>query len=211
MHAVILLCTVVGVSLSLIRHIHNRSSDHRGVLSIGLLPAVMCSKITHTSNSFFTYVLALYVDGLSLLNEDGGLRVFFPRNSFVTNTTLTHTNSPRMQSASSVPRGDDHIVCYGGDPQAKQVTWRNSSGEQLQECRNDVEPTPCLDCGPRCQANGAVGQDDPVNGHTDIHMYTDSTAYVNQDLECRVSGGQSAFIGVYLENGGEMVSLHTSG
>ena len=32
----------------------------------------------------------MYIDGLSLLNEDGELRVFFPNNSFVTNTTLTH-------------------------------------------------------------------------------------------------------------------------
>ena len=36
--------------VSLIRHNHDQSSDHRGVLSIGLLPAVICSKITHTIN-----------------------------------------------------------------------------------------------------------------------------------------------------------------
>ena len=153
-------------------------------------------------------LLYFSVDGLSLLNEDGGLRVFFPRNSFVTNTSLTHTNSPRMDGGAT---GNDHIACYGGDPLAAQVTWHNSSGGQLLECLdnvdrgNDIGPVPCRDCGPRCQANGAVGQDGPVNGHTDIHMYTNSTAYVNQDLECRVSGGQSAFIGVYLENGGEQV------
>ena len=133
--------------------------------------------------------------------------MFFPRNSFVTNTTLTHTNSPRGGN-----KGNDHIVCYGGDSQAKQVTWHNSGG-QLLECQDNIKfshvigAAPCGDCGGRCQANGAVGQDGPVNGRTDIHMYTDSTAYVNQDLECRVSGGQSAFIGVYLENGGEMVSF----
>ena len=142
--------------------------------------------------------LSLPTDGLTLMNEDGGLRVFFPRNSFVTNTTLTHTNSPRGVNA-----GNDHIACYGGDPQAAQVKWHNSSGGQLLECKNHAGPSPCQDCGGRCQANGAVGQDDPVNGHTDIHMYTDSSAYVNQDLECRVSGGQSAFIGVYLKNRGE--------
>ena len=209
MHAVILLSTVVGVSLSLIRRNHNWSSDHRGVLSIGLLSAVICSKITHTSNSSFTYVTALYVDGLSLFNEDGGLKVFFPKNSFVTNTSLTHTDNPRVQSP-GVPAGNDHIACYGGDPQAAQVTWHNSGG-MLQQCKDGNAPPRCRDCGDLCVANGAVGQDGPVNGHTDIHMYTDSTAYVNQDLECRVSGGQSAFIGVYLENGGEMVSLHTSG
>ena len=149
-------------------------------------------------------VLYFSVDGLSLLNEDGGFRVFFPNNSFVTSTTLTHTNSPRGGYT-----GNDHIACYGGDPQAAQVTWHNSSGGQLLECldnvgpNNAIAPAPCHECGGRCQANGAVGQDSPVNGHTDIHMYTDSPAYVNQDLECRVSGGQSAFIGVYLKNGGE--------
>ena len=62
---------------------------------------------------------------------------------------------------------------------------------------------PCIACGRRCQGNGGVGVDPPLNGHTDIHMYTNSTAYMNQDLECQVSGGQSAFIGVYLINGGE--------
>ena len=154
-------------------------------------------------------VLLYYsIDGLSLLNEDGGLRVFFPRNSFVTNTTLTRTNSPRMEGGDT---GNDHIACYGGNPQAAQVTWHNSSGGQLLECmdnvgpNNAIGPAPCRDCGPRCVANGAVGQDGPVNGGTDIHMYTDAPAYVNQDLECRVSGGKSAFIGVYLRNGGEQV------
>ena len=53
--------------------------------------------------------------------------------------------------------------------------------------------------------NGAVGVDLPLNGSTDIHMFTTVSAYVNQDLECRVnvSGGQSASIGVYLRGGGE--------
>ena len=146
------------------------------------------------------FLLYYSIDGLLLLNEDGGLRVFFPRNSFVTNATLTHTNNPRMDGGAT---GNDHIACYGCNPQAAQVTWHNSSGGQLLECRNNGRPAPCRDCGPRCVANGAVGQDGPVNGGTDIHMYTDAPAYVNQDLECRVSGGQSAFIGVYLENGGE--------
>ena len=134
-------------------------------------------------------------DGLSLLNEDGGLRVFFPRYSFVTNTTLTNTNSPRQEDGAV---GNDHIVCYGGSTQAAQVTWHNSNGGQLDAC--DV---PCRGCGPLCQRNGAVGVDPPLNEHTDIHMYTDVSAYVNQDLECRVSGGPSASIGVYLKDGGE--------
>ena len=144
------------------------------------------------------------------MNEDGGLRVFFPRNSFVTNTTLTHTNSPRVESPGA-PAGNDHIACYGGDPQLAQVTWHNSSG-QLQVCKvkavngNELVPAVCQDCGSLCRANGAVGQDRKENGYTDIHMYINSSAYVNQDLECRVFGGQSAFIGVYLKNGGEMVS-----
>ena len=133
-------------------------------------------------------------DGLSLLNEDGGLRVFFPRNSIVTNSTLTHTNSPRQRSGAV---GNDHIVCYGTST-LEQVTWHNSMDRLLMTC-----PTPCGDCGDRCQNNGAVGVDPQDNEHTDIHMYTNSPAYVNQDLECQVSSGQSAFIGVHLINGGE--------
>ena len=123
--------------------------------------------------------------------------MFFPRNSFVTNTTLTHTNSPRVESPGA-PAGNDHIVCYGGSTQAAQVTWHNSNGGELLAC-----PFPCSDCGGRCVGNGAVGVDPPLNGSTDIHMYTDSTAYMNQDLECQVSSGPSAFIGVYLRNGGQ--------
>ena len=127
--------------------------------------------------------------------------MFFPRNSFVTNTTLTHTNNPRSGGGAA---GNDHIACYGGDPQAAQVTWHNSGG-QLLECMDNGVPAPCRICGGRCVANGAVGQDGPVNGHTDIHMYTDVPAYVNQDLECRAPVNQSAFIGVYLRNRGEQV------
>ena len=143
------------------------------------------------------------VGGLSLLNEAGGLRVFFPRNSFVTNTTLTHTNTPRGGNYAIVI-GNDHIVCYGGDTMAEQVTWHNSSG-QLVVCQDHPGPVPCIFCGGRCRNNGGVGVDPPLNGHTDIHMYTDSPSYVNQDLECRVSSGQSAFIGVNLGNGGQLV------
>ena len=145
------------------------------------------------------------IDGLSLLNEDGDLRVFFPRNSFVTNTTLTHTNSSRGQFPGE-PAGNDHIVCYGGSTQAAQVTWHNSNGPLL-VCQYHDGPAPCTACGGRCQGNGGVGVDPPLNGHTDIHMYTDATAYVNQDLECRVASGPSAFIGVYLVNGGQFVVL----
>ena len=149
------------------------------------------------------YIYPAPVDGLSLLNEDGGLRVFFPRNSFITSTTLTHTNSPRVESPGA-PAGNDHIVCYGGSTQAAQVTWHNSSG-LLAVCQFHGDPAPCTDCGGLCRGNGAVGVDPQDNGHTDIHLYTDSSSYVNQDLECRVSGGPSAFIGVYLVNGGKFV------
>ena len=150
-------------------------------------------------------------DGLSLLNEDGDLRVFFPRHSFVTNTTLTRTNSPREPEGSQVDPavGNDHIVCNGGDPLAAQISWYNNKGMKLGTCAGrltssgPIENLPCQDCTKRCRDNGGVGVDPPLNGHTDIHMYTDSIAYVNQDLECRVSSGQSAFIGVYLINGGE--------
>ena len=78
-----------------------------------------------------------------------------------------------------------------------QVKWHNSDGP-LEVCA-----TPCIACGGRCVRNSGVGEDQPVNGLSDIHLFNTSTAYVNQDLECRVSGGQSAFIGVYLKNGGE--------
>ena len=81
------------------------------------------------------------------------------------------------------------------------MTWHNSNGQLI------AGVTPCRDCGGRCLSNGAVCVDPQDNEHTDIHMYTDSTAYVNQDLECRVSGGQSSFIGVYLINGGECGTL----
>ena len=129
--------------------------------------------------------------------------MFFPRNSFVTNNTLTSTNTSRGIAAV----GNDHIVCYGGSTQVAQVTWHNSSG-LLQICRNDRGIAPCGDCGSLCQGNGGVGVDPQDNEHTDIHMYTNSTAYVNQDLECRVSYGQSAFIGVYLINEGECCVLY---
>ena len=151
-------------------------------------------------NHLHAHLLPIHTDGLSLLNDDGGLRVFLPRNSFVTNTTLTHTNAPRAYYPGS-HAGNDHIVCYGGSPQAAQVTWHNSSG-QLQICRNDRGIAPCISCGPVCQGNDGVGVDPPLNGHTDIHMYTDANAYVNQDLECQVASDQSAFIGVYLIDGG---------
>ena len=138
------------------------------------------------------------IDGLSLFNEDGGLRVFFPNNSFVTNSTLTRTAYPRTGG------GNDHIVCYGGDPNAAQVTWYNSSGGPLQICRSNGTgpPVHCGVCGFICMNNSGVGLDPPLYGQTNIHIYTGSDAYVNQVLECRVSGGQSAFIGLFLKNGG---------
>ena len=142
---------------------------------------------------------SLLIDGLSLVNEAGGLRVFFPRNSFVTNTTLTRTNNPRNGTAAI---GNDHIVCYGSNLQEDQVTWYNNGGtRQLVACA-----TPCGDCGGRCRSNGGIGVDPAKNEQTDIHMYTNVASYVNQDLECRAPNGLSAFIGVYLENGGELVS-----
>ena len=144
------------------------------------------------------------VGGLSLLNEDGDIRVFFPKNSFVTNTKLTRTNTPRSGTNTNV-FGNDHIVCYGSDPQATQVIWHNSSGGQLEICVKDLNLAPCVFCGGRCQRNGGVGVDPQDGVHTDIHMYTNSTSYVNQDLECQVSGGPSEFIGVYLKRGGEFV------
>ena len=126
--------------------------------------------------------------------------MFFPRNSFVTNTTLTRTNNPRSRGGLS---GNGHIVCEGGSDPTLLVTWHNING-QLMGC-----PVHCGDCGYLCQNNGGVGVDPQDQTHTDIHMYTDSAAYVNQDLECQMSDSlnsppsQSAFIGVYLINGGE--------
>ena len=151
-------------------------------------------------------------DGLSFLNEDGGLDVFFPRNSFVTNTILTHTNTPRDRFPTT-GIGKDHIACYGGDPQAAQVTWHNSSGGALEQCLGEgpnPQTVPCEGCGGICENNGAVGVDPSINGHTSIHLFTDDPNYVNQDLQCQVNGGQSAFIGVYLMNEGGFRSTHNS-
>ena len=80
------------------------------------------------------------------------------------------------------------------------MTWHNSSGAKLEDCGE-----PCRDCGPKCVCNGGIGVDKPHLRRTNIHMYTNSTAYVNQDLECRVFDGfgPSAFIGVYLKDGGK--------
>ena len=128
--------------------------------------------------------------------------MFFPRNSFVTNTTLTLTNSPRNRFSSS-GIGNDHIACYGGDPNAEQVTWHDSSGGPLAVCVSNGQPAPCGVCGRVCVGNGAVGLDPPQQGHTDIHIYTGDNNYVNQDLQCRANGIQSTFIGVYLKDGGE--------
>ena len=147
------------------------------------------------------------IDGLSLLNEDGGLKVFFPRNSFVTNTTLTHTNTPRLGSRIAPANGNDHIVCYGGNPEAAQVVWRNTRG-QLTPCAGFDSPRTCKSCGTLCQQNGAVGVDPQLNGRTNIHIYTESPSYRSQDLECRVTGGTSAFIGVYLMKRGGFGTKH---
>ena len=139
------------------------------------------------------FPLHSYVDGLSFLNEDGGLKVFFPNNSFVTNSTLTHTNTPRNG-------GNDHIVCYGMGQFTTTVTWHNTSGVRLEQCHQT-----CQGCGTRCRHNGGVSVDPTLLRHTHIHMYTNSSAYENQDLECRLfgPGGLSSFIGVYLKDGGE--------
>ena len=139
------------------------------------------------------FVFAIPLDGLSLLNEDGGLNVFFPNNSFIINTTLTHTNTPR-------DGGNDHIVCYGTGQFSTAVTWRNSSGERLEQCL-----ARCQGCGTKCRHNGGVSVDPLLLRHTHIHMYTNSSAYLNQDLGCRLlgSGGPSSFLGVYLKDGGE--------
>ena len=136
---------------------------------------------------------------MSLLNEEGGLKVFFPKNSFVTNTTLTQTNKPRGLTGGA-PRGNAHIVCYGSYQSATTVTWHNISGVRLIDCNAH-----CEDCGDKCVHNGGVAVDKPDLRHTHIHMYTDSTAYVNQDLECKLFAGHgpTAFIGVYLKDGGE--------
>ena len=133
--------------------------------------------------------------------------MFFPRNSFVTNTTLTHTNKPRGQNEGEV-HGNDHIACYGSFQGVTTVTWHNSSGGKLQNCS-----APCRDCGSRCVRNGGVGVDKPLLRNTSIHLYTDSTAYMNQDLECQFFNGvgPKAFIGVYLKDGGKFGSSTMNG
>ena len=137
-------------------------------------------------------------DGLSFLNEDGGLKVFFPNNSFVTNTTLTKTTINTRPT-------DNHIACYGRDPQAAQVTWHNSGGP-LAVCNLNGNPVNCTGCGPSCKRNGAVGVNAPLDGRTSVHFFLPLlTDYKNQVLQCQVNipGGQSAFIGVYLKDVGE--------
>ena len=69
---------------------------------------------------------------------------------------------------------------------------------------------PCEGCGGTCERNGAVGVDPSLNGHTSIHLFTGDPNYVNQDLQCQVNGGQSAFIGVYVMNEGGFSSTHNS-
>ena len=134
--------------------------------------------------------------------------MFFPRNSFVTNTTLTHTNSPRRGAPDRPADGNDHIACYGGNPEAKDVAWRNTSGP-LAPCGGFANPLPCGACGSLCQYyNAAVGLDPPLNGRTSIHIYTEAPGYRNQDLECRITGGLSAFIGVYLKDGGRQSIMY---
>ena len=159
----------------------------------------MCCLVVNTSLIFPKV-------GLSFLNDDGGLGVFFPNNSFVTNSTLTNTTKSGRPTG-----GKDHIACFGGDSNATQVTWHDSSGGPLAVCLSSPDqPVACALCGSICGRNGAVGLDPPQQGHTDIHLFTDDPNYVNQDLQCRVSasGGQSAFIGVYLsDGGGEVVCL----
>ena len=115
-------------------------------------------------------------------------------------TPHSHTNYPPSD-------GNDHIVCYGarGDPQGPQVT-RHNCGGPLKGCRNVEEKLFCCEkCGPICIENGAVGVDPPLNGSTDMHMYTGSGDYMNQELICKISGGHLALIGVFLKliNGGE--------
>ncbi len=158
----------------------------------------MCSQCCLVAN---TSLISSKV-GLSFLNEDGGLGVFFPKNSFVTNSTLTKTTKSGRPEG-----GNDHIACYGGNPNAAQVTWHDSSGGPLAVCRNrSNQPVACEVCGSICAGNGAVGLDPSEQGHTDIHLFTDDSNYRNQDLQCRVNGGQSAFIGVYLKMGGGEVA-----
>ena len=63
----------------------------------------------------------------------------------------------------------------------------------------------CETCGPVCIENGGVGVDPPLNGSTDMHMYTGSGDYMNQELICKISGDHLALIGVFLKliNGGD--------
>ena len=145
----------------------------------------------HSHIEFLVFIIPL--DGLSFLNDDGGLKVFFPNNSFIINTTLTHTITPR-------DGGNDHIVCYGTGQFSTTVTWHNLSGERLEQCHQT-----CHGCGTICRRNGGVTVDPTLLKHTHIHMFTNSSAYVNQNLGCRLlgSGSLSSFLGVYLKDGGE--------
>ena len=100
-------------------------------------------------------VFTIPIDGLSLLNEDGGLTV----NSIVTNSTLTLTKTPWNG-------GNDHIVCYGMGIFSTTVTWHKSSGERLERCGGHNFQS----CGYRYQCNGGVGVDPALLNHTHIHI-----------------------------------------
>ena len=101
-------------------------------------------------------------------------------------TPHTHTNYPPSD-------GNDHIACYGGDPQGPQVT-RHNRGGRLKGCGNvEGKHLCCEPCGPICIENGDVGVDPPLGD------------YMNQELICKIPGGHLALIGVFLKliNGGE--------
>ena len=71
-----------------------------------------------------------------------------------------------------------------------------SSGGRLEGCGGQ-----CQGCGPKCQHNGGVGVDPSLLEHTHIYLYTDSSTYMNQDLECQMlgPGGMPTSIVVYLK------------
>ena len=142
-----------------------------------------------------TPLLIAPADGLSLSSlQNTTSPTFFPRNSFITNATLV--DESRLNTIGTVR-------CYGGNPTEFDVAWFRNASSRLGRCPNTCGSI----CATRCQSNGVVQYDASYPNVAVIHVLTEASArdinnYINQDLECRVTNGSSAFLGVYLRDGG---------
>ena len=138
-------------------------------------------------------------DGLSLSSlQNTKPPTFFPRNSFITNATLV--DESRLDTIGTVR-------CYGGNPTEFDVAWYRGDSSELHHC-------PCRRfcycrryCASQCQSNGVIQYDVSTPGVAVIHVLTEASAhnssnFLNQDLECQVTNGPAAFLGVYFRDVG---------